>query len=130
MYQVNYDEEENIVYQIMDGFLQGEEHNQAWLSAINLLNEQECKFWFIDARTQKVVPAKNQLWIKDILIPKIVETSLKFDKQLRIARIESKDLFNEASAILFVKIVKKHQLPIDYQTFIDYEEGKKWLLEG
>ena len=129
MYKVSFNDKENIVYQVMEGFIKGEEHNRAWLGAVELLSQHECKHWFIDARTQKVVTTESQLWIRDTLIPKIIEISLKFEKQLSIARIESKDLFNEASAVLFIKIVKKHQLPINYKTFVDYEEGKQWLLK-
>lgn len=127
MYQISFHQEQNLVLLQLNGFLRSETLRSAWLEALEEIIKQDAQYFLIDAQAQKVVTKEDQEWLWKTFMPKAEAAAVQSLYRMRVARIESKDLFNQMSAKMFEQLFAQANFSFDYRNFGDLEEGKKWL---
>ncbi len=128
MYEINYDKTHNLLVLKLVGFSTGEQHNQAWLDVVNRMQETKADKCLVDAVEQKVVTLESQKWIKNELLPIIENLTKDLPYKVKIARLDSQDIFNQASAQTFLKLVKSNNYSFDYQGFSSHKIAYNWLM--
>lgn len=128
MYEINYDKTHNLLVLKLVGFSTGEQHNQAWLDVVNRMQETKADKCLVDAVEQKVVTLESQKWIKNELLPIIENLTKDLPYKVKIARLDSQDIFNQASAQTFLKLVKSNNYSFDYQGFSSHKIAYSWLM--
>jgi len=127
MYSVKYDDTINTVILTLRGVLFPEDYRTAWLSALDLMADQQTHRFLIDARKHKAISLENQCWFKKDFLEIAHQKGKKMPERPRAARINSPDADNIEAMRSINEQIAQADYSFKYQTFNEYQNGVQWL---
>ncbi|WP_299455352.1 hypothetical protein [uncultured Microscilla sp.] len=124
-YVVSKNAETNIIYMKVLGFMNFEEMQEMWGNTMPLMSNEQQKILY-DATLGKALPAKSRQWAVDVLGKQLSE------KKVKIARVVSKDIFNNLIAEKIKEKISKHAPTIkeNVQVFENVAQAEEWLMSS
>lgn len=129
MYSVNYDRSIHTVILELDGVLFPEEYKKAWLSALNLMAENDTYRFLIDARKHKAISLENQCWFKKEFLDLAHRKGQQMSELPRAARINSPNIDNIEAMKSINRQIEEANYSFEYRTFDEYQDALEWLFE-
>lgn len=104
-----------------------EEYKQAWLEALDMIEQNNVERFLIDARRHRAISLESKMWFQEEFL-RLAET--KLSSKVRAARVASKDVYQESLVQDIVKYIDKQQLSFKLELFDEYMEAMDWLHLG
>lgn len=125
--QITFDETKSTVTLAFQGFLTADQFKQVYINAINLIEEKEAKYFFIDASKERIIPTGTEEWLVSDLFPYAEKAAQRLGYRLRAARAESEDIFNRLASERSIKHFAKESSFFDFQNFPSSQSALDWL---
>ncbi|GAB4126086.1 MAG: hypothetical protein OHK0045_11000 [Raineya sp.] len=125
--QLTFDEPKKTVILEFQGFLTAEQFKQVYINAINLIEEKQAKYFFIDASKERIIPTGTEEWLVSDLFPYAEKIAQRLGYRLRAARAESEDIFNRLASERSIQHFTHQSSQFDFQNFPNIEAALSWL---
>ncbi|MCC9137970.1 hypothetical protein ACFSKU_04015 [Pontibacter silvestris] len=123
-YTIRYSKPVGLVELIWHGAVSSDQFQVALSHIIEVLKEDQVKFFLIDAKRLNPFRAKDQTWLKKHFFPKLNETQV-----IKFARITEPDLFTQAVVGDLVQYVHHNKsFKFNIHSFYERDEALEWLL--
>lgn len=117
---INYDEAQDYLIIVWNKFPRSEFLRDIYSRVSSRMEGKSSKHWIIDKKHIKVIAPEDQIWMSN-------EWASKLNKNLRLAFIDSIDIFGQLSVRNVVKSIKDNQKQIQLEIFKNEEEAIKWF---
>ena len=103
-----------------DSKITGAQYKLALSKALVVLKQNDILKWLIDIGTKKHIPDKDKAWLKDYLIPDLIEAGIN-----KIAFIISQGNFDDEQKHQLTDIAKIKNAEVHF--YNSKEEAREWL---
>lgn len=115
----------------LEGSLFFDDFRDAWLSAIDLLESNNCSRFLIDARRHKTTAIESQIWFKEEFLQYANQILLDkpYPVQMRTAWVASKFTSNYIEALEIAEYIKNANFAFLHQVFEKHQNAMDWLFQ-
>ena len=124
--------EREVLVLTINGFLPIEAYKAMYLEMLPVIKKNKHTRILIDSREQKVTNQEALSWFKEVFIGLTEKTSRETFREpgmLKVAFVESQDIFSQAQANMINAAMAQAGLSYHYKTFGVMDEATVWLAE-